>query len=44
MILEPLGVEDAMPWAELDKLGDRPFSHGVANTPPCPRIVPVFDR
>ncbi|HMF59058.1 MAG TPA: type II toxin-antitoxin system VapB family antitoxin [Vicinamibacterales bacterium] len=43
VILEPLGSEDAMPWAELDKLGDRPFMQEGREQPAMPADRTVFD-
>ena len=43
VILEPLGSEDAMPWAELDKLGDRPFMPEGREQPAMPADRTVFD-
>ena len=43
VILEPLGAEDAMPWAELDKLGDRPFMPEGREQPAMPADRTVFD-
>lgn len=43
VILEPLGSEDAMPWAELDKLGDRPFMLEGRDQPAIPADRVVFD-
>jgi antitoxin VapB len=43
VILEPLGSEEAMPWAELDKLGDRPFMPEGREQPAMPADRTVFD-
>jgi antitoxin VapB len=43
VILEPLGSEEAMPWAELDKLGDRPFMPEGREQPALPADRTVFD-
>jgi len=43
VILEPLGAEDVMPWAELDKLGDRPFMPEGREQPAMPAHRAVFD-
>lgn len=43
VILEPLGGEDAMPWAELDRLGDRPFMAEGREQPAMPSDRTVFD-
>ncbi len=43
VILEPLGSEESMPWAELDKLGDRPFMPGGREQPALPADRIVFD-
>ena len=43
VILEPLGSEDAMPWAELDKLGDRPFMPEGREQPAMPADRTVLD-
>ena len=43
VILEPLGSEDTMPWAELDKLGDRPFMSEGREQPAMPADRTVFD-
>ncbi len=43
VILEPLGSEDAMPWAELDRLGDRPFMPEGREQPAMPADHTVFD-
>ncbi|MCW5735301.1 MAG: AbrB/MazE/SpoVT family DNA-binding domain-containing protein [Enhydrobacter sp.] len=44
VILEPLGSEEAMPWAELDKLGDRPFMPEGREQPALPADRTIFDR
>jgi len=36
VILEPLGAEDAVPWAEIDKLGDQPFMPEGREQPAMP--------
>jgi len=43
VILEPLGSEEAMPWAELDKLGDRPFMPEGREQPALPEDRTPFD-
>ena len=43
VILEPLGSEEAMPWAELDMLGDRPFMPEGRDQPALPADHAVFD-
>lgn len=43
VILEPLGSGDAMPWAELDKLGDLPFMPEGREQPALPADRVVFD-
>lgn len=43
VILEPLDSEEAMPWAELDKLGDRPFMPEGREQPAMPADRTVFD-
>ena len=43
VILEPLGSEDAMPWAELDRLGDRPFMPEGREQPAMPVDRTVVD-
>ena len=43
VILEPLVSEDAMPWAELDRLGDRPFMPEGREQPAMPADRTVFD-
>jgi antitoxin VapB len=43
VILEPLGSEGAMPWAELDKLGDQPFMPEGREQPVLPADRTVFD-
>ena len=43
VILEPLGAEDAMAWAEFDKLGDRPFMPEGPERPAMPADRTVFD-
>ena len=43
VILEPLDSEDAMPWAELDRLGDRPFMPEGREQPALPADRTVFD-
>ena len=44
VILEPLGSEDAaMPWAELDRLGDRPFMAEGREQPAMPADRTIFD-
>lgn len=43
VILEPLGSEEAMPWAELDMLGDRPFMPEGREQPSMPADRAVFD-
>jgi antitoxin VapB len=43
VILEPLGSEEAMPWAELDKLGDRPFMPEGREQPALPALRATFD-
>jgi antitoxin VapB len=42
VILEPLGA-DGMPWAEIDKLGDRPFMPEGREQPAMPADRTVFD-
>jgi antitoxin VapB len=43
VILEPLGAEDVMPWAEIDKLGDRPIMPEGREQPAMPADRTVFD-
>ncbi len=43
VILEPLGSEEAMPWAELDTLGDRPFMPEGREQPAMPDDRAMFD-
>jgi antitoxin VapB len=43
VILEPLCSEEAMPWAELDKLGDRPFMPEGREQPALPADRTPFD-
>jgi antitoxin VapB len=43
VILEPLGTADTMPWAELDRLGDRPFMPEGREQPAMPADRTVFD-
>jgi len=43
VILEAIGSEEAMPWAELDKLGDRPFMPEGRDQPALPADHAVFD-
>jgi len=44
VILEPLDAKDPMPWADIDKLGDRPFMPGGREQPVMPADRTVFDR
>ena len=43
VILEPLDAEDAMPWAEIDKLGDRSFMPEGREQPAMPADGAMFD-
>ncbi len=43
VILEPLGSDESMPWAELDMLGDRPFMPEGRDQPAMPVDRNVFD-
>ena len=43
VILEPLGTDNAMPWAEIDKLGDQPFMPDGRKQPAMPADRTVFD-
>lgn len=43
VILEPVGTDDAMPWAELDKLGDRSCMPEGRDQPAMPADRVVFD-
>ncbi len=43
VILEPLDPEDAMPWTEIDKLGDRSFMAEGREQPVMPADRTVFD-
>ncbi|MCL2715130.1 MAG: type II toxin-antitoxin system VapB family antitoxin [Alphaproteobacteria bacterium] len=43
VILEPMGC-DAMPWAEIDELGDRPFMQSGRDQPALPADRRVFDE
>ena len=44
VILEPLDAEDAMPWTEIDKLGDQSFMPEWREQPAMPADRAVFDR
>jgi antitoxin VapB len=43
VILEPLDAEDAMPWADIDTLGDRTFMSEGREQPAMPADRAVFD-
>ncbi|WP_428663028.1 antitoxin [Reyranella sp.] len=43
VILEPVGATDAMPWAELDTLGDRPFMAEGREQPAMPADRAIFE-
>lgn len=43
VILEPVGPTDAMPWAELDGLGDRSFMAEGREQPALPADRAIFD-
>jgi antitoxin VapB len=43
VILEPLDAEEDMPWAEIDKLGDRSFMPEGREQPAMPADHAVFD-
>ena len=42
VILEPLDAEEAMPWAEVDKLGDRSFMPDGREQPAMPDDRALF--
>jgi antitoxin VapB len=44
VILEPLDAEDAMPWADIDKLGDRLFMPEGREQPAMPADRAVFNE
>ena len=44
VILEPLDAEDAMPWAEIDRLGDRPFMPEGREQPAMPADRSLFEE
>jgi antitoxin VapB len=43
VILEPLVSDDAMPWSELDRLGDQPFMPEGRDQPAMPADRPPFE-
>ena len=43
VILEPFDAEDAMPWAEIDGLGDRSFMPEGREQPAMPADRAMFD-
>lgn len=43
VILEPLDVDDTMPWAAIDKLGDTLFMSEGREQPSMPADRAVFD-
>jgi antitoxin VapB len=44
VILEPMPASGAMPWAEIDALGDAPFMPQGREQPATPEGRIVFDR